>query len=183
VAAVHERRVPVVSDRPARERGFTMMELLVAVSIAAVLFAIGVPMFRDAALGSRLSAAANNLLASVQLARSEAIKRNVNVTLCASSDGTSCAGAGGWEQGWITIIDPADPSTVVQYQQGLPAGYQMTQTGGTTDLVFQPIGIGASAAEITVCRLDPIGSQERVLSLRATGTANVTATTAGVCPD
>jgi len=110
-----------MQDRPASERGFTMMELLVAVSIAAVLFAIGVPMFRDAALGSRLSAAANNLLASVQLARSEAIKRNVNVTLCASSDGESCAGAGGWEQGWITIVDPADPDTVVQYQQGLPA--------------------------------------------------------------
>jgi type IV fimbrial biogenesis protein FimT len=176
-------RVPAMRDRPASERGFTMMELLVAVSIAAVLFAIGVPMFRDAALGSRLSAAANNLLASVQLARSEAIKRNVNVTLCASSDGESCAGAGGWEQGWITIIDPADPDTVVQYQQGLPAGYQMTQTGGTTDLVFQPIGIGASAAVITVCRLNPAGSQERVLALRATGTANVTSTTTGVCPD
>jgi type IV fimbrial biogenesis protein FimT len=154
-------RVPAMRDRPASERGFTMMELLVAVSIAAVLFAIGVPMFRDAALGSRLSAAA----------------------LCASSDGESCAGAGGWEQGWITIIDPADPDTVVQYQQGLPAGYQMTQTGGTTDLVFQPIGIGASAAVITVCRLNPAGSQERVLALRATGTANVTSTTTGVCPD
>jgi hypothetical protein len=59
----------------------------------------------------------------------------------------------------------------------------MTQSGGTTDLVFQPIGIGASAAVITVCRLDPIGSQERVLSLRAAGTANVTTTTTGVCPD
>jgi type IV fimbrial biogenesis protein FimT len=176
-------RVTGAQHGPAGERGFTMMELLVAVAIAAVLFAIGVPMFRDVTLGSRLSAAANNLLSSVQLARSEAIKRNVNVTLCASSDGQSCAGAGGWEQGWITIIDPADPDTVVQYQQGLPPGYQMTQAGGTTDLVFQPIGIGSTAAVVTVCRLEPPGAQERVVSVRPTGTANVSITTTGVCPD
>lgn len=165
--------------RRACARGFTMIELLVAIAVAALLFAIGVPMFRDASLGGRLSAAANDLLASVQLARSEAIKRNVAVRLCASSDGATCAAGGGWEQGWI-VLDADD--NVIQKQPALPVGFRMTQSGGTTEIAFQPIGIGANAAVITVCRSDPLGSQERVLSVRATGTAQVTNTTAGVCP-
>src|SRR5262245_54788327 len=101
--------------------GFTLIEMMVTIAIAALLFAIGVPMFRNASLGARLSAGANNLLASVQLARSEAIKRNVQVTLCASSDGATCAAAGGWEQGWI-IIDP--DGDLIQRQESLPNGYK-----------------------------------------------------------
>lgn len=161
-------------------RGFTMIELLLAITVAALLFAIGVPMFRDASLGSRLSAAANNLLGSVQLARSEAIKRNLAVSVCPSSDNDEiCDLGGGWEVGWMVVDSAAE---VIQRQPALPPGFRMTQSGGTTELAFQPIGIGANAAVITVCRNDPIGSQERVLSVRATGTAQVTNTTAGVCP-
>jgi type IV fimbrial biogenesis protein FimT len=160
-----------------RERGLTMIELMIAVIILASLIAVAVPSFRDASLGSRLAATANDLLASVQLARSEAIKRNVAVTLCASSDGTTCAGSGGWEQGWIVLA----AGLVIQVQQALPAGYLLTQSGGTAPLNFQPIGIGATAATFTACRDDPDGAQERVLTVSATGAAYVTRTTTGVC--
>jgi type IV fimbrial biogenesis protein FimT len=172
-------RAPRPPCRRIRARGFTLIELMVALAVAALLFAIGVPMLRDVTLGSRLSAAANDLLASVQLARSEAIKRNLAVTLCASDDGATCAAAGGWELGWI-VVDGA--GTVIQLQSAQPAGYRMTQAGGTLPLTFQPIGIGASPAVITVCRFDPLGSQERVLTVRTSGSAQVTATTAGACP-
>lgn len=162
--------------RPAR--GFTLMELLIAVAIAALLFAIGVPTFRNVATGSQLTSTANNLLASIQLARSEAIKRNVAVAVCPSSNGDDCDLGGDWEIGWIVH----DGVTVIQRQAGLPAGYLMTQSGGTTELEFQPIGIAGNPTVITVCRDDPPGSQERVLSLRASGTAQVTYTQTGVCP-
>ena len=82
--------------RHVRSRGFTLIELMVVLTISALLFAIGVPAFQNAALGGRLSAAANNLLASIQLARSEAIKRNLPVTVCASSDGATCARHTAW---------------------------------------------------------------------------------------
>ena len=173
------RAASIPGRHTCRTRGFTLIELMFVLTIAALLFAIGVPTFRNAALGSQLSAAANNLLASIQLARSEAIKRNLPVTVCASSDGATCTG-GGWEQGWIVVDSGA---IVIQRQAGLPAGYQMTQDGGTTDIEFQPIGIGATPASITVCRDDPLGSQERVLSVRAAGFSRVTTTYDGVCPD
>ena len=182
MAGMRERRGPTEQDRPAKQRGFTMMELLVAVAVAAVLFGIGIPMFRNATLGSRLSAAANNLLSSVQLARSEAIKRNVSVTLCASSDGATCAASGGWEQGWIVVDTVADPDVVIQRQQNLPTGFKLTQSGGSVPLVFQPIGIGMGAATFTACRSEPLGGQERVLTVRAAGTALVATSEEGVCP-
>ena len=152
---------------------------MVSIAVLAVLVAVGVPMFRDVALGSRLSAAANNLLASVQLARSEAIKRNLAVTVCASADGATCAGGGGWQQGWIVVDSTA---AVIQRQAALPAGYMMDQAGGTAPLNFEPIGIGATAAAMTVCRSDPLGSQERLVSITAAGSVYVTTTTSGACP-
>jgi type IV fimbrial biogenesis protein FimT len=159
----------------------TMIELLITVVILAILMAIAVPSFRNASLGSQLSAAANNLLASVQLARSEAIKRNTAVTLCASADGESCA-AGGWEQGWFVTIDPDIPDTVLQYQQGLPDRYLVAQTSGPAELKFQPIGVGATAATFTVCRDNPDGGQERLLTVSATGSARVEVRNTGSCP-
>jgi len=158
-------------------RGFTLIELLVTIFIAAILLAIAVPNFNDAVLGARLSAQANNLLASVQLARSEAIKRNTATTLCQSSDGATCTNSGGWEQGWVVLTG----TTVLQHQQALPTGLKVTQTGGTSSLSFQPIGVGATAATFTVCRSSPVGKQERVVTVSATGVAYVTRTTAGAC--
>lgn len=172
-------REHVLRSRPAsRAGGFTLMELLVTITIVALLFAIGVPTFRNASLGSRLSASANDLLASVQLARSEAIKRNVAVTVCPTSDGTICDDTVDWDQGWVVRA----AGTVIQRQEALDDGYRMTQAGGTAQLDFQPIGIGSSAATVTVCRETPLGSQERVLSLSAAGSASIAITTNGVCP-
>ena len=164
--------------RRAYARGMTIIELMTALVIAAILMAVAIPSFRNASLGSQLGASANNLLASVQLARSEAIKRNAAVTLCASGDGATCAGGGGWEQGWI-VLDAA--AAVIQHQQALPDRYLVTQAGGTAPLNFQPIGVGATAAVFTVCRDDPDGTQERVVTVTATGAARVTTTTTGTC--
>lgn len=168
------------SGRRALARGLTMIEMLITVVILAILMAIAIPSFRDASLGSRLAAAANDLLASVQLARSEAIKRNVPVTLCASANGSTCTTSGGWEQGWIVRDNAA--AELIQRRQALPDGYRMTQSGGTSALNFQPIGIGATAATFTACRDTPVGSQERVVTVTGAGSVYVTTTTTGSCP-
>lgn len=158
--------------------GFTLIELMVTISVMAILLMIAVPSFIEATLGSKLGAFANNVAANAHLARSEAVKRNAVVTLCVSTDGTTC-GTGGWEQGWI--VRAAD-GTVVQRQQALPTGYKAT--GGATSFAFQPSGISAAAAAlvITICRATPsVGSQERVVTISATGRPSVTKTTAGAC--
>jgi type IV fimbrial biogenesis protein FimT len=82
-----------------------MVELLVTLTIAAILLAIGAPSMRDFILSNRVGGAGNQLMASMSLARSEAIKRGRTVTLCKSANGTSCTTSGGWEQGWIVFAD------------------------------------------------------------------------------
>lgn len=166
------------APRASAARGFTLIELMIAIAVFAILLAIAVPSFRDASLAARLGSIANNMVASVQLARSEAIKRNAVVRLCASSNGTSCVSSTNWQQGWI-VLDQAN-NNVLQVQQALPAGWKVTQSAAS-NLDFQGIGVGATATTFTICRSAPVGKQERVVTVSATGVAYVTRTTTGTC--
>lgn len=159
------------------QQGFSLIELMIAISILGVLMAIAVPSFNDTMLGSKLRSYANNFLASAYLARGEAIKRNSVVKLCASSNGTSCTG--NWEQGWIVLAG----TTVIQRQPALSSGLKMTESGGVSSVDFQPTGVGGTQSTLTVCRATPsVGGQERVITISATGRASVAKTTTGSCP-
>ncbi|HYM35762.1 MAG TPA: GspH/FimT family pseudopilin [Steroidobacteraceae bacterium] len=70
--------------------GFTLIETMVTLSVAAVLAAIAVPNMSSFVKNGRLTTGANDMLHSFQVARSEAIKRQKNVVVCASSDGATC---------------------------------------------------------------------------------------------
>ena len=71
-------------------RGFTLIELLTVMTISAILVAMAVPSFAWINARTRAANASNSLLASFELARSEAIRRNVRVSVCRSrSDGSS----------------------------------------------------------------------------------------------
>mgnify|MGYP003500157546 CR=1 FL=1 len=120
--------------RGAIPRGFTLIELMVAIMVLGILLGVAVPSFRDAALSSRLTAYANDLVASAQIARSEAIKRNAPVTLCASEDGAACEEDGGWEVGWVVLTEDG---VVLQRQQPLSDEFRFTETsGGLTEITF-----------------------------------------------
>jgi len=161
-----------------RLRGFTLIELMVTIVLMAILLALAVPSFDGVRLSNRLTSYANALVASSQLARSEAIKRNAPVTVCASANGTTCSTSGGWEAGWIVLIG----TTVIQRQQSVDAGYKVTDTGGTSALAFESSGAGATPVTFTICRASPsVGDHERQVKISATGRASVARTATASC--
>ena len=83
--------------------GFTLTELLVTLSITSILLTSATPMFSGILLNNRAASLTNNLLTALQAARSEAIKRNQDVTICKSSDSLTCSG--NWSDGWIIFSD------------------------------------------------------------------------------
>jgi|LakWasM128_HOW14_FD_contig_91_172279_length_3046_multi_3_in_0_out_0_2 type IV fimbrial biogenesis protein FimT len=167
-------------------RGFTLIELMMTLAVAAVLLTLAVPSFMDATLGSKLSSYANNLVGSTHLARGEAIKRNAPVVMCVSANGTNCT-SGGWEQGWVLFYDADNDATfdsaetLIHRQQTLPTGIKITESGSATAISFQPTGVSTSSYTLTICRATPVGKQERVVTISPTRRASVTQTTAGSC--
>jgi type IV fimbrial biogenesis protein FimT len=94
------------------ESGVTLVELLITLSIASILIAIATPSLTTVVKDSRLRVGANALQNSFSLARSTAVSRSAFVTICKSTNGTECAAAGDWSQGWIIYEGTIDDDPV-----------------------------------------------------------------------
>jgi type IV fimbrial biogenesis protein FimT len=80
--------------------GFTLIELMVTVAIAGIVLSIGIPSFKESIRSSRLTATANELISALNLSKSEAIKRGVQVTMRRKG-----ATSKHWEDGWDVFVD------------------------------------------------------------------------------
>lgn len=88
-----------------KHNGFTLIELMVTLIIVGILLTVGVPSLKTFMQGNQLIATAEELRSAINLARSEAIKLNSRVSICESSNGTSCSATGDWSNGWIVFVD------------------------------------------------------------------------------
>lgn len=90
--------------------GFNLFELVMVMSIIAILATIGIPSFKYVTTANRISSEVNSLLGDMQFAHSEALKEGQYVTVCASSNPTavtpSCSASTSWLNGWIVFSDP-----------------------------------------------------------------------------
>jgi len=130
------------TDRRAGQSGFTVMELLLAIAVLAIVTTLAVPAFTQFIANNRLAAEANEMVASFQFARSEALKRGVPVQVCPSTDGNACGG--GWSDGWIAVADPGDDQEVLRVWTAPGDDFQFTPANGTVG--FEPDGFATGAA-------------------------------------
>jgi len=86
-------------------RGFTLIELMVTIAVLAIVVTIGVPSFRNIIVSNSVAFDRDEFFTLVTFARSEAIKRGTAITICKSSNGTSCDDSLGWNGGWLAFHD------------------------------------------------------------------------------
>ena len=88
-----------------RDTGWTLVELLIGLSIAGLLLGLAMPYYGDWIAEYQLLNHAQHLAGSMNTARSEAVKRALHVNLCKAPDRRQCADTGGWEDGFIVYVD------------------------------------------------------------------------------
>jgi type IV fimbrial biogenesis protein FimT len=157
------------------QSGLTLLELLITITIASILAAIAGPSFSALLKNNRLSADSNDLLADLALARSEAAKRGVRVTLCASNTGTSCSGAN-WADGRIVFVDRGTAGTVdagdeiLRVTSALRGPDRLLTAASFTNnnyVQYRPKGAADSTGTFTLCA----GTSSRTITINTTGRA------------
>lgn len=144
-----------------RQNGFTLIELMIAIGLTALLMSMAVPAMSLFVSNARQTGAINDFIASMHMARSTAITTNSRVTVCASDDGAGCDNVD-WNEGWIVFIDEDS-------DQDVDAGERIISTSEGVDelsirsgefgqfLMYRPNGRAMNAAvtdnsgEFTVC--------------------------------
>ena len=145
--------------------GFTLMELLVTMTVVGILMAIAVPSYRYVTTANRASSEVNALLGDVQMARGEAIKQGQFVSICASTDGATCAGGTVWNTGWIVFSDAAPlgtlegTDTIVKVQRAFSSSDTLNSNHAIAALTFNREGIVVNLGQgFTFTLIDPISN-------------------------
>jgi type IV fimbrial biogenesis protein FimT len=172
--------------------GFTLIELLVTLTIAAIIASAAIPSFTWSMSAYRISGQVNGWIGDMQFARAEAIKRGQTVTLCISSNGTSCAtGTTSWNSGWIVFADANGNATVdageavLRRQTLLTGGNAFTADNSVRAITFNRDGfaVGLPAGNVTLTLRDSTTASglTRCVALTTVGRTSVQRAGTGNC--
>jgi len=164
-----------------QQHGFTLLELLGTMSIAAILVAFAVPAMTSTLKNSRMNSSVNDLVSSFNFARNEAVRRGVEVTVCRSTDGIVCTDAADWATGWIVTADVNGDGTfensfdeLFRVSEALSSGLQFIKSnaarvvydvsGGAKDA-----GGNAITSTLTLCDSSQDGERGYRVTIAVTG--------------
>jgi type IV fimbrial biogenesis protein FimT len=172
-----------------KHHGFTLVELLITLVIVAIAISLAVPGFARFIREQQITTQTNDFLTSLNIARSEALKRGEAVAVCASSDGTSCSGNNDWDAGWIVFTDEDGPTSgtletgsgeaILRVHAGLEGGTTLAADGGAVFVRFLGDGVAIPRDDFTLTPATCEGNQVRSIDLATTGRAD---TSEVACP-
>jgi type IV fimbrial biogenesis protein FimT len=155
--------------------GFTLIELIVTISVAAILLALAVPSFQSLMISNRITAQTNDLVSDLAFARSEAIKRGATVTVCYANTATSCGAGTDWTQGWMVFVDAgtagdATGDTILRLHEALRGNNTLTSSVNHY-ISYYPSGTVDAPETFTLCHA---AVQGRTVAVSASGRVNTT---------
>lgn len=148
------------------EKGFTLVELMVTILVAAIVLAFAIPSFRTTTQDSRLTSQINRVTSAINYARSEAIKTKSSVSICGSSDQVNC-NTGNFELGWVISSNP--PRIGIGMDN---TTLRLNSPASTTVLQFDGDGLLANQATFTLCD-DRGASEAKAIVMNVSGQARL----------
>lgn len=174
-------------------KGVTLIELMIALIVAAILLGVGMPSFVEFIRNNQTVSETNKLTRDLNYARSEAVSRGETASLCRSNTGLGCTNTN-WAQGWIVFSDVngngafnggAGGDAILQYNQGLDANFTLRADGGNfaNAVTFRADGTVTATDTFVICRPGTNDlTLSRAIDVLATGRISIS-TAAGVgCP-
>jgi type IV fimbrial biogenesis protein FimT len=154
-------------------RGFNLLELMVAITILGILLGISVPTFREFSRNNSVTAAQNDLVTTFSLARSEALRRNRPVSVCASADGAACGDETNWSSGWIAFTDRSVAGVVdgddVTLQIWQSPNSNLAFSSASPFVQYLATGMSSAATTIEVSYTGCSGLHKRSVEVTVTG--------------
>ncbi|NOT89242.1 MAG: prepilin-type N-terminal cleavage/methylation domain-containing protein [Lysobacter sp.] len=163
-------RPPLSSHR--RAHGFTLLDLLIALTILGILFGIAIPGLKNAVARVQAGSARSALTATLFDAQRHATVLGREVVICPGE--SQCVGGADWSQGWLAFIDHngdrmhGPGEQIVRQEPGLPAGVRLRGTVGRPRIVYQPNG-GNAGANITFTLCDRRGPRDALALILSNG--------------
>lgn len=155
-----------------RRKGFTLIELMVAISLIAILLTIALPSFRSLIQNNRITAQTNAFVSAHTYARSEAVKRSGRVDVCPrNATGTGCSGSN-WNDGWLVQVHGGDVLRVWDAPQD---GITIELSTGSAERVsYLNRGTVDVAREFHIRAQDCTGEQQRNVLINVIGRITTT---------
>jgi len=169
------RPVPVRARATRPLRGFTLIELMVSLVVAAILLGVGVPSFQQFIKANRIKSEFGDLTEALNIARSEAAKKAAVVRVCARAGDLCSVNASDWSKGWIVFYDKdgdgVPDADEVLHDHTQPYGAVVVQhTAVAVD--FQPAGDVGALKTFHVCD-DRAGAYARKVEVANSGRVSV----------
>jgi len=152
------RARPAYRPRLRQQHGVTLLELLATLTVALILSSIAIPALQTLLMTNRMSTQVNELLTTLQGARSSAIAHQQRTVLCPILDQSLCVNSSDWKHGWIVFADhntnqQHDKDEALSRVNNTPTkNLTITSGSGRTRIIFQADGTAwGSNTTLTFC--------------------------------
>jgi len=154
------------------QHGFTLIELMITLFIASILLGAAIPSFVEMSVRNRLVTSTNDFISTINLARSESIRRAATVTICGTEDGAACD-ADAWSTGWIVFADTNSDGDrdvgepLLRVHEGLGNGYTLSPDDAfATSVSYGADGSADDTGVFAVCHDGEVAGARAIILTR-----------------